>query len=67
MRRIKERTERHGDAEDLDKFYSSDISALKKLQMTENNHEKLERKKAKSPDSPRKDENFAGQISKRKN
>lgn len=43
MRRIKERSERHGDADDLDKLYSSDVSALKKLQMTENNHDKLGR------------------------
>jgi len=37
MRLIKERTNRHGDMEDLDKLYSSDISVLKKLQLTEKN------------------------------
>ena len=43
MRMIKERSERHIDDEDLDKLYSSDVSALKKLQMVESNHDKIER------------------------
>ena len=69
MRNIKERSLRHENTEDLQKLYSSDVSALKKLQMAENNQSKLDRQKAQargaSPD--KRDENFAGRDDKRKN
>ena len=67
MRRIQERSKRH-EFDDLDKLYSSDVSALKKLQMTENNQERFIRNKALgAPQSPQRDENFAGRNDKRKN
>ena len=67
MRRIQERSKRH-ELDDLDKLYSSDVSALKKLQMTENNQERFIRNQAlQTTESPRKDENFAGRNDKRKN
>ena len=60
LRRIKERTQRHGDFDDLDKLYSSDVSALKKLQMTENNAEKFDRSKALGANAQAgRDDNFA--------
>ena len=64
MRSIKERSERHGEKDDYEKLFASDVSALKKLQVQEKNYQKLTQN---SPDSPRKDENFAGRDSKRKN
>lgn len=38
MRLIKERSLRHSDTIDLEKLYSSDVSVVKKLQMTDFEH-----------------------------
>ena len=66
MRHMKERSLRHGDNEDLDKLYSSDISTVKKMLMAESNKGKLKHHKV-DTGSPNKDENFANRDTKRKN
>ena len=63
---MKERSLRHGDNEDLDKLYSSDISTVKKMLMAESNKGKLKHHKV-DTGSPNKDENFANRDTKRKN
>ena len=65
MKNIRERTNRHANNDDVDQIYSSDISAIKKLKLVEQNAEKFTKSKV-GPNTESKDENFAGQKNNRK-
>ena len=65
MKNIRDRTNRHANNDDVDQIYSSDISAIKKLKLVEQNAEKLTKGKV-GPITESKDENFAGQKNNRK-
>ena len=56
MKNIRDRSKRHANNDDVDQIYSSDISAIKKLKLVEQNAEKF--KDGSTVQS--KDENFAG-------
>lgn len=59
MRDIKERSARHANDTDLEQLFSSDVSALKKLKMTERNQTNKKGGLG-NLDSKKKEENFAG-------
>ena len=56
MKNIRDRSKRHAKNDDVDQIYSSDISAIKKLKLVEQNAEKFKE----GSTVQIKDENFAG-------
>ena len=65
MKNLRDRSKRHANNEDVEQIYSSDVSAIKKLKLVEQNAIKFSKEKGVAPVQS-KDENFAGQKNTRK-